>query len=145
MALTPEPPPPKTLTQNPTPPNPPKKPPDPPLTMLFPERRPYRCPDNPFACPPPKEIKETYKRTVSEVLDTLRAPFIWDDQDSFEFAGTNIGLNLAPENFDAAVTTVIAAVERGYYPSRDPTPLNPRNWARLSCALIAAIGRGYNC
>ncbi|KAN0118225.1 hypothetical protein V8E52_005486 [Russula decolorans] len=39
---------------------------------------------------------------------------------------------------------VIAALERGYFPNRDPTPLGTSDWARLSCDLLAAIGRGYH-
>ena len=144
MALEPIPQPDETLTRNPTPPEPPEKPPEPSLSALFPERRPYCCPDNPFAGPTPKETEETYKRTASKLLGNLRTPFICEDQGSFVFNGNNVGLDLSPEHFDAAVTTVIAAVECGYHPSCNPTPLDPRNWARLACALTTAIGRGYN-
>ena len=55
-----------------------------------------------------------------------------------------MGVDLSAESFNAAVLTVLAAIERGYYPSRDPTPLSAQDWARLSCSLIAAIGRGYH-
>jgi hypothetical protein len=144
MALTLEPPPPETLTQIPTLPEPPKKHPDPTLTTHFPERRPYHCPGNLFTCLLSKKTKETYKCMASEVIDTLRVPFIWDNLGFFEFAGNNIGLNLPLEDFDAAVTMVIAAVECGYHHSCEPTPLDPRTWARLACTLTAAIGQGYN-
>ena len=52
--------------------------------------------------------------------------------------------NISMENFNDAVTTVIAAIERGYYSTRDPTPLGPTDWAKLSCALLAVVGRGYH-
>ena len=39
---------------------------------------------------------------------------------------------------------VLAAVERGYYPTHDPTPLNPRDWACLACSMTSAIGQGYH-
>jgi hypothetical protein len=51
---------------------------------------------------------------------------------------------MSTETFNAAVTTVIAALERGYFLSCDPTPLGPSEWARLSCALLAAVSRGYH-
>ena len=53
-------------------------------------------------------------------------------------------VDLSSESFNAAVLTVLAAMERGYYPARDPTSLDPRDWARLACSLVAAIGRGYH-
>ena len=53
-------------------------------------------------------------------------------------------MDLSSEDFNSAVITVLAAIERGYYPSRDPTSLNPRDWARLACTLVSAIGRGYH-
>jgi hypothetical protein len=39
---------------------------------------------------------------------------------------------------------VIATLERGYYPLKDFTPLGPSDWAKLSCALLAAVGHGYH-
>src|SRR6267142_841773 len=93
MALEPIPQPDETLTRNPTPP-------EPSLSALFPERRPYRCPDNPFAGPTPKETEETYKCTASKLLGNLRTPFICEDQGSFVFNGNNVGLDLSPEHFD---------------------------------------------
>lgn len=144
MALDPLPPPLlETLTQKPTH-QPPKKPPDPSISALFPERTPYRAPNNPFREPIPKETEEEYKRILKEVLDDLRSPFCYDDEGPYSFDGSKVGVDLSSENFNAAVITVLAAVERGYYPTRDPTPLNTRDWARLACALISAIGRGYH-
>ena len=140
MALDLVPPPPaKTLTPTPTP-EPPKKPPDPSLSVLFPEWTLYCAPDNPFRTPVTKETKEEYKRALNKVTDGLRSPFAPETEGPVEFNGKVVGVELMLETFNSAVTTVIAAVERGYFPARDPTPLSPRDWARLAYSLVAAIG-----
>lgn len=41
------------------------------------------------------------------------------------------------------VTIVIAAIEQGFCPTQDPVSLGPSDWARLSSAFLAAVGRGY--
>ncbi|KAI0285881.1 hypothetical protein BGY98DRAFT_1092709 [Russula aff. rugulosa BPL654] len=144
MALDPlPPPPPETLTLKPTLP-PPKKPPDPSITVPFPERTPYRAPENPFRGPITKETEEEYKRILQEVTEDIRAPFSYDNEGPLLFDGESVGVDLSSESFNAAVITVLAAVERGYYPARDPTPISARDWARLACSLVAAIGRGYH-
>ncbi|KAI0287100.1 hypothetical protein BC826DRAFT_972469 [Russula brevipes] len=38
---------------------------------------------------------------------------------------------------------VTAALGAGYYPARGPNLLNTEDWAKLSCTLLAAVGRGY--
>jgi hypothetical protein len=144
MALDPLPPPPsETLTPKPTRFQP-KKPPDPSIAVIFPERTPYRATENPFRETIPKETEEEYKRLLSSVTEGIRAPFSYDNEGAVSFDGESVGVNLSSETFNAAVITVIAAIERGYYPARDPTPLSTRDWARLACSLVAAIGRGYH-
>ena len=46
-------------------------------------------------------------------------------------------------SFDTAAMSVISAIEQGYHPNRDNTPLESSDWARLTCGLLAAVGRGY--
>ena len=64
---------------------------------------------------------------------------------SFLFRGDDVSSSISAETFDAAALTIIAALEWGYYPAKDPTPLGPREWAQLLCSLTAAIGCGYHC
>ena len=112
--------------------------------MLFPENTHYRVPNNPFRVPLPKKLKEDHKKSLQEAVTSLRAPFLFDIKEPIKFDGSNVGAQTSMEEFNAAVTTVIAAIERGYYPIRDSTPLATTEWTRLSCALLAAVGRGYH-
>ena len=145
MDLDPQLPPLPTLTLSSTILNgPPDKPPDPSISVLFPEITQYRAPDNPFRGLLPHNLEKEHKQALQEALRLVRAPFLFDLEEPINFEGANVDTDTSTENFNAAVITVIAAIERGYYSSRDPTPLGPTDWARLSCALLAAIGRGYH-
>ncbi|KAF8483267.1 hypothetical protein F5888DRAFT_1775370 [Russula emetica] len=112
--------------------------------MLFPETTPYRVPNNPFRGPVPKVKKREEKEALQEALRGVRAPFLFNVEEPIAFNGACVGVDMSTETFNAAVTTVIAAIERGYYSTRDPTPLGPSEWAHLSCAILAAVGRGYH-
>ena len=123
---------------------PPDRPPDPSISILFPENTRYRVLNNPFRGPLSKGLKKAHKVSLSEALSSIRGPSLFAPDAPFNFDGESVGADTSTESFNAAVTTVIASIECGYYPTRDPTPLDASNWARLSCTLIAAIGRGYN-
>jgi len=123
---------------------PPEKPPDPSISMLFPENTQYRVPDNPFRGELPKMRNREHKEALEDALVGIRAPFLFSTESPIEFNGANVGIDMSTETFNAAMTTVIAAIERGYHPTRDPTPLGASEWARLSCAMLAAVGRGYH-
>jgi hypothetical protein len=145
MDLNPQLPPLSTLTLNSTLLNGPlNKPPDPSISVLFPENTRYRVPDNPFRGPLSQKLKKEHKQALQEALNSIKAPFLFGLEEPIQFEGAEVGVDTSTENFNAAVITVIAAIERGYYSSRDPTPLGPTEWARLSCALLAAVGRGYH-
>ena len=145
MELTPQLPPLPTLTLNTTILNdPPDKPPDPSISILFPENTQYRAPANPFRGPLSHKLEREHKEALQDALSGIRAPFFFELEEPIRFEGARVGVDTTTENFNAAVITVIAAIERGYYSSRDPTPLGPTDWARLSCATIAAVGRGYH-
>ena len=134
-----------TLTPISTLPNvPPDRPPDPTISVLFPETTPYRVPNNPFRGPPTSALKEAHKQSINEALSDIRRSFLYTLDELLEFDGKSVGVDFSTENFNAAVIIVIATIEWGYYPARDQTPLNTNNWAKLSCALLAAIGWGYH-
>jgi hypothetical protein len=40
------------------------------------------------------------------------------------------------------VSGVVAVLERGYHSSKYPLPLSPAHWAKLTCTLMSAVGRG---
>ena len=144
MELNPAPLPPPTLT-------PPQKlfvplniPPEPSISMLFPEKPPYRAPNNPFQGPSSKKLSEEHKMALQDALESVRSPFLFDPVESYTFNGTCVEDDTPSESFNSAVITVIAAVEHGYGSNRDPAPLEPSDWARLLCTLLAAVGRGYH-
>ena len=143
MYLNLEPPPPLTLTLTPQPIVPPDFPPDPSISMLFPENTPYRVLNNPFRGPNPKKLSETHKTALQDALGSIRSPFLFNPVEPYTFNGECVGDDTPRIPSIPAVNTVIAAVERGYCLNRDPAPLDPSDWARLSSALLAAVGRGY--
>jgi hypothetical protein len=135
-----------TLTLIPAKNVPPDIPPDPLISILFPEKTPYRVPDNPFTPPISEERDDNYIKALQEALNEVKAPFLFDlknQEEDLKFNGASVGLDMNADTFNAAVATVIAALERGYHPTRDPTPLDPTGWASLACGLVAAMGRGY--
>jgi hypothetical protein len=121
-----------------------EKPPEPSISMLFLENTQYRIPENPFTGSLPKMCNKEHKESLKIALVSIRAPFIFSMEELIEFHGASVGADMSTEVFNATVTMVIAALERGYFTARDPTPLDPSNQARLSCALLAAISRGYH-
>ncbi|KAI0263896.1 hypothetical protein BGY98DRAFT_940108 [Russula aff. rugulosa BPL654] len=119
--------------------DPPDKPADPHILVLFPENTPYRVPNNPFRGAVTQNLEKEHKQALQEALNSIKAPFIFELEEPIRFEGTNVDTDTSTENFNAAVTTVIAAIEWGYCSTRDPTPLGPAEWARLS-----SVGRGYH-
>jgi hypothetical protein len=144
MAFDPLPPLTPTLTLTPKAKVPPDIPPDPSLSMLFPENTPYRIPNNPFRGPTSKGLREIHKKALQDALGSVRGPFIFNPVEPYNFNGTYVDIDSSSDSFNSAVIMVIAAVERGFCSNRDPAPLGPSDWARLSSALVAAVGRGYH-
>jgi hypothetical protein len=122
-----------TLTPHPTKNVPPDIPPDPSISVLFPEKTLYRISDNPFRPPIRQESNKEYVRALQEALNGIKVPFLFELKEEISFNGACIGVNMTAETFNAAVVTVTAALERGYYPTRDPTTLDPTGWASLAC------------
>jgi len=144
MALDPQLPQPPTLTLKLTKNVPPDKPPEPSISLLFPENTPYHVPENPFRGPLSKALGKEYKEALREALGAIREPFLFAPEESINFNGKGLNTDISSESFQAAAIMVIAAIEQGYFPTRDPTPLSPSGWASLACMLVAAIGRGYH-
>jgi hypothetical protein len=132
-----------TLTPIPIKNVPPDIPPDPSISILFPEKTPYRAQDNPFRAPDREERNDEYIKALREALNDIKEPFRFDPEEKVIFKGACVGVEMSTDTFNAAASTVIAALERGYHPTRDPTPLDTSGWASLACRLVAAMGRGY--
>lgn len=152
MAL--EPTPPSSPNPNPIsnpPKSPPDKPPDPPIAtpdhffeVLHPENPAPNAPSNPYRGPVPAEVRAEHQKAIEEARDVIKAPFIFPLQNPLEFKGQEQGIDISSDDFNAAVELVIVTLGAGYYPTRDPTLLSTGDWASLACAVLAAIGRGYN-
>jgi hypothetical protein len=152
MALEPTPPSSPNPNPNSNPPkSPPDKPPDPPIAtpdhffeVLYPENPPPNAPSNPYRGPVPAGVRAEHQKAIEEARDAIRAPFTYPLQNPLEFKGQELGIDISSEDFNAAVELVIVTLSAGYYPTRDPTLLGTGDWASLACAVLAAVGRGYN-
>ncbi|KAN0106948.1 hypothetical protein V8E52_010616 [Russula decolorans] len=135
-------------TPTPTPTPEPNVPPDiflePSISIPFPESTPYRASNNPFRGSASKRLSELHQTALQDALTSIRGPFLFNSEEPYAFNGACIEVDTSAESFNSAALMVIAALERGYFPNRDPTPLGTSDWARLSCDLLAAIGRGYH-
>ena len=140
MDLNPLPPLTPTLNLGLQPKNPSDLPPEPSLSMLFPENMPYRLPDNPFRGSISEGLSETHKIALQDALASVRDPLLFNPVNPYAFNGVCVGVDNPSDNFNSAVTMVTAAIERGYCSNRDLAPLGTSDWARLSCALLAAVG-----
>ncbi|KAN0102409.1 hypothetical protein V8E52_011973, partial [Russula decolorans] len=89
-------------------------------------------------------LQGLYIDTLQDALTSIRGPFLFNSEEPYAFNGACIEVDTSAESFNSAALMVIAALERGYFPNRDPTPLGTSDWARLSCDLLTAIGRGYH-
>ena len=144
MDLGPQPPPPpQTLTQVSTLPDPPEKPPEAIEATTTTKRTLKQAPNNPFRKVSPKVLEELHKRSITEAISAFRAPFRYLPKECFTFSGASFGNGISTDTFHSAVIMVISAIDRGYFSETDPTPLTPSEWAKLTCTLVSAIGRGY--
>ena len=111
MDLDPQLPPLPTLTLNTTALNPPDKTVEPHISVLFPENTPYRAPNNPFRGQFVQEQKNEHDKALRDALSIIRKPFLFELDEPVKFEGANMDANISTENFNDAVTTVIAAIE----------------------------------
>ena len=133
-----------TLTPQPTTLNVPlDKPPNPGISILFQEITPYQAPDNPFWHSLTKSLEKAHRSALKEAMNKVQKPFQYFTDTILDFDGSAVGSKTTSEDFNAAVLVVTAALERGYYLYQDFTPLSPADWAKLSCTMLAAVGRGY--
>ncbi|KAF8496110.1 hypothetical protein F5888DRAFT_1705350 [Russula emetica] len=146
MSLLPEPPPPPTSAhKTPLTPFPPHKPPDP----FFPPK--FSWDDAAFR---PETFLDSFESDYggrqlelrNKVVENLKGPLTFQHQCQFQTWNQTVARGVTPIHFRSAVSLVIAALDRGYYPN--PTNkaeplLSTEEWAELACSVIGATGRGY--
>jgi hypothetical protein len=132
------------VVPTPTPTSEPNVPPDiflePSISIPFPESTPYQALNNPFQDSTSKRLSEIHKMALQDALTSIRGPFLFNSEEPYAFNGVCIEVDTSMESFNSVALMVIAALERGYFPNRDLTPLGTSDWARLSCDLLTAIG-----
>ena len=144
MALEPQPPSGQTLTRVPnsiisqT-----KKPPDPPTPMLITGNTPAHTSGNPFGGTTPMAAEEVHRRSLDEAISEARAPFQYKPTGTLTYIGANVGSDTQPETFNTSVNLLIETLAQGFHSPQTPAALSTTDWAKLSCALLSAIGRGY--
>ena len=111
MDLNPLPPLTPTLNLGLQPKIPPDLPPEPSLSMLFPENTPYRVLNNPFWSFIFEGLSETHKIALQDALASIRGPFLFNSVKPYTFDGECVGVDSPSDDFNSAVTTVIAALE----------------------------------
>ncbi|KAI0247833.1 hypothetical protein BJV78DRAFT_1285261 [Lactifluus subvellereus] len=93
---------------------------------------------------PPAATEDEHMRSLNEAIIEARAPLQYTPEGPLGFNGAITGTDAPSERFNAAALLLVTVLEKGYHSPQEPTPLNPTDWASLSCALLAAIGRGYS-
>ena len=142
MDLTLEPPPPSAQNAAPTP-FPRYKPPDP---VAFPPN--FSWDNTAFL---PETFLDSFAADYgsqqleirNKVVENLRGPLTFQHQCQFQSLNQTVARGVTPAHFRAAVSLVIAGLDRGYF-SNEVLPLVLiTDWAELACAVVAAMGRGY--
>ena len=149
MDLSPLLPPLPTLTLSSTQLNdPPDKPPEPSIAMPIPKATNHKVLEkvvgNPFRGPIPQKLRLEHQKSLQGALRSIGAPFHFELKEPIRFDEEAMGIETSSDEFNASLALVTATIERGYFSSHDPIPLNSTEWARLTCNVLAAIGRGYH-
>ena len=136
-----------TLTPGPkaSPPaeNPPPEPPNLPLPLKIPEAN---SQGNLTRSTPAAASGKKQEQTFVSSLDEAHAPFMYATKGNFNYNGTFTDAEDPKQLFNSSAKLIISTLQGGLHAPSDPTPnlLDAADWADLSCALLAAIGRGYS-
>ena len=128
---------------NPPSDNPPPEPPNPP--------HPHQNPTadglgNQISLWPTGASTENREQALVTSLDEAHAPFMYATEGNFNFNGTFTHVKDPKDLFIKSAKLIITTLQGGRFAPATPTPdlLSTADWAELSCALLAAIGRGYS-
>ena len=149
MDLSPLLPPLPTLTLSSTQLNdPPDKPPEPSIAMPIPKATNQKVLEkvvgNPFRGPIPQKLRLEHQKSLEGALRSIGAPFHFELKEPIRFDKSVMGIETSLDDFNASLALVTTTIERGYFSSHDPIPLSATEWARLTCNVLAVIGRGYH-
>ena len=87
--------------------------------------------------------EEVHRRSLDEAISEARAPFQYKPTGTLTYIGANVGSDTQPETFNTSVNLLIETLAQGFHSPQTPAALSTTDWAKLSCTLLSAIGRGY--
>ena len=120
----------------PDPPNPPPPPPQNPLAFSQ---------ENPLVYSPAEKLNEQHIHEFETFLAKARDPFSFTTDNHFSFNGSIEGQSNPEGVFNASAQLIIEVLQGGRDAPANPSAegVGTMDWAKLACALLAAIGRGY--
>ena len=128
--------------------NPPSKkhPPEPPKPPPLPQNSTAHGTENQNRNMQMAAVCKTQERAHIASLDEAHAPFKYTTRGNFDYNGTFSDVEDPKQLFINSAKLIIATLQGGLQAPSIPTPnlLGAADWADLSCALLAAIGRGYS-
>src|ERR1700761_2466018 len=74
--------------------------PEPSISILFPEKTPYRAVDNPFRPPIREERNGEYVTALRDALNGIKEPFLFEPKEAINFNGTHVDVDITAENFN---------------------------------------------
>ena len=146
MDVEPQPPPGQTLTlgfaANPPPEIPPPEPPNPPPPK---KNLPAESLEDPHGYSPAEKLNEHHIREFEAFIAKARDPFSFTTDNHFSFNGSIEGQSNPEGVFNASAQLIIEVLQGGRDAPANPSTegVGTTDWARLTCALLAAMGRGY--
>ena len=121
---------------------PPPEPPIPPPPLKISEANGL---ENPNRKTPPGTYEKKHEHAHITSLDEAHAPFMYVTKGEFNYNGTFSDAEDPKRLFINSAKLIISTLQGGALAPSEPSPnlLEAGDWADLSCALLAAIGRGY--
>jgi hypothetical protein len=98
---------------------------------------------NPSGSNTPEPTKDTSQHSLGEAVSEARASFRYNPIEPLIFDEAGFGNRVSADDFNRAVNVIISSIDKGFIPTAHALPLSPSEWARLSCKLLTAVGRGY--
>ena len=128
----------------PTPPPeiPPPEPPNPPPPK---KNLPAESLEDPHGYSPAEKLNEHHIREFEAFIAKARDPFSFTTDNHFSFNGSIEGQSNPEGVFNASAQLIIEVLQGGRDAPANPSTegVGTTDWARLTCALLAAMGRGY--
>ena len=122
-----------------------KPPPEPPNPPFPPKLSEVNGLENLNSRSPPGSSEKKHEHARITTLDEAHAPFMYVSKGGFDYKGTFSDAEDPKRLFINSAKLIISTLQGGALAPSEPNPnlLGAGDWADLSCALLAAIGRGY--